>query len=58
MINRNNWYFDLAASYLRIDIKIVKAYCKEHNYLPSTFYDLVYKGKIVAKNGKIHINKR
>jgi len=58
MTNRSNWYFNLAARYLRIDINIVKVYCKEHNYLPTVFYDLVYKRKIVAKNGKIHINKR
>jgi len=58
MKNDSDWYFGLAARSLKLDISVVKTYCKEHNYLPSTFYQLVDTRKIVSKNKKIHVNKR
>lgn len=58
MKNDSDWYFELAARSLKIEISVVKAYCKEHNYLPTTFYELVNTGKIVSKNKKIHVNRR
>lgn len=58
MRNESNWYFGLAARTLKIEVDTVKAYCKEHNYLPTTFYELVNNGKIVSKNKKIYVNRR
>lgn len=58
MKNESNWYVDLAARTLKLDVKAVNAYCREHNYLPTVFYELVKNRKIVAKNKKIHVNKR
>ena len=58
MKNESNWYYSLAAHILKIDIDTVKAYCKEHTYLPSTFLELVDTKKIVSRNKKIHVNKR
>lgn len=58
MSKNEDWYFDLAARTLRLDIAVIKAYCKEHSYLPSIFYDLVDKRKVVTKNGKIYVNRK
>lgn len=58
MKDDSDWYFGLAARSLKLEIDVVKAYCKEHNYLPSAFFKLVDTGKIVSKNKKIHVNKR
>jgi hypothetical protein len=58
MKNESDWYLGLAARSLRLDIKAVKSYCREHNYLPTVFYELVKSRKIVAKNKKIHVNRR
>lgn len=54
----SDWYFNQSANTLKVSVETVKNYCKEHNYLPSIFYELIIDRKVVSRNSTIHINKR
>ena len=54
----SDWYFNQSANILKVNVETVKNYCKEHNYLPSIFYELIINRKIVSRNSIIYINKR